>query len=89
MFKQSLFIDIWTALYQLAIASRQNEIACLVPEQQAWRVIYQARVTAEGIDSLASFQPIIIVVNRRVTKCTAAPHHEEYFRLELAAALKA
>lgn len=83
MFNQTLYVDIWTALYHLAIAGRNNEIAALVPELHAWHVMFKRYASPDSISEIGKASPQVIIVYHKITKCDLDDHHASYLQVEL------
>lgn len=88
MFKQTLYLDIWSALYHLAIAARNHSLAALVYEANSYRVTYKPQLTPADISAIGNLNPAVIIVNGQITKNDLATHHAQYLNAEISANFK-
>lgn len=79
MVKTKLVSDLWSAMQTIIMIARRHDVAAIINESNCFRVIYTPRITLEDMQELATYDPVLLLVNGKPTKSKLTDEQRKYF----------
>lgn len=68
-----MYHDLWSVLWQAAIAARRSDLVAVWKEIGAYRLSVQAKISPEAIEAIKTSEAILIIVQGKPTRINLDP----------------